>query len=672
MSGEDIYAALTQKDEAKVRELCWEHPDGPFHKLTRRRDSVLQKALYSTQVDLVLVLLSDAKKRWQRDFYKKMGEHVNKTDNNILHVAATHDSCIRAAKKIVKYAPHLLTLENNRGERPIFIAARYGQFKMFKFLNRQLINLVPDVEDRLSFYQLYNKRGESYTILHQAIHSEHFELALYIAREIPTLICEENEKRMTALHLLAMNPSAFRNQDWKWLKRLLPSSFRSLSVEILHKDATEDENVEGAAGKIGSSSTITIPWWDEIKKEYRRSEAALQLGSILVKEDKSWIEPISATDSEENAGSTSAANSSNEPVKPPTPLILATKYGCSDIALMIINTHPQTVEQVGPKHGSILHLAIKYQRIEIFDAVMDMEMQMRKLVRLHDLEGNTILHMVALNTRKVEFKNGTEATSSHKPKAKSFNPWDAEEIKDETRSPAFELQDDLLLFKRVERILKTHYHKTLNKNLKTADQLFAAKKEPLRDSAQEWMKRTAENCSIIAVLIATVAFAAAYTVPGGTDDKNGSPLLLKETFFVVFTIADVLSLASTLTAVVVFLSILTSSYRFHDFKETLPKSLMIGISCLVFSLTMMMLAFAATIILMIKNKQQWTKIALYAVAFLPVTVLVATYLPFYVPLMRTFHYTTDKLKNLLPKFNHPNKSKTLPRSHVRKPKKLHL
>lgn len=197
----------------------------------------------------------------------------------------------------------------------------------------------------------------------------------------------------------------------------------------------------------GSRSTITIPCWDEIKKEYRRSEAALQLGSILVKEDRSWIEPISAIDSEENAGVTSAENSSNEPVKPPTPLILATKYGCSDIALMIIDAHPQTVEQVGPKYGSILHLAIKYQRIEIFDAVMDMEMQMRKLVRLHDREGNTILHMVALNTRKVEVKNGTKATSSEKPKAKLLNPWDAEEIKDETRSPAFELQDDLLLFK---------------------------------------------------------------------------------------------------------------------------------------------------------------------------------------------------------------------------------
>lgn len=210
---------------------------------------------------------------------------------------------------------------------------------------------------------------------------------------------------------------------------------------------------------------------------------------------------------------------------------------------------------------------------------------------------------------------------------------------------------------RVEDILKTHYHKIPNKDLETADQLFAAKKEQLRENAQEWMKRTAENCSLIAVLIATVAFAAAYTVPGGTDDKNGSPVLLDQTFFLVFTVADILSLASTLTSVVVFLAILSSSYRLGHFKELLPQGLVFGISCLIFSLTMMMLAFAATVILMIRNRQQWTRIAIYAVAFLPATVLAATFLPFYFPLIFKFENTKRRLKSILPQFNCPNKEK---------------
>ncbi|KAK1393305.1 hypothetical protein POM88_012361 [Heracleum sosnowskyi] len=538
----------------------------------------------------------------------------------------------------------------------------------------------------------------------EAIYNEHFELALHIARTIPELICEEDHKGMTGLHMLAMNSSAFEIRYGKWLKFLLRFPFRHLflrpsAYEISGEDSTGHKVDDGAAG---SHYVMTFPYWNKIRKEHRRYQAARKLGSILVKKDTKWIEKLEssavavpvaavavaavavadpdayaeddnsvenlkntdkesvkadANSTEETSGSVYGENqkkTDRKKVKPPTPLILATKYGCLDIALEIIKEHPQTVDQVGREYGSILHLAIKYRRIEIFDEVEKMQMQMRRLVRLPDKDKNSILHMVALNTTKVKVKNGSDATSTDMPKDKPLHPWDTEELTNDSRSPAFVLQDDLLLFERVEDILKTHYHKVPNKDHETEDQLFAAKKEPLRDDAQEWMKRTAENCSIVAVLIATVAFAAAYTVPGGSN-PDGSPVLLNQAFFVVFTITDVLSLASTLTAVVVFLSILCSSYRLQDFKETLPKSLMFGISCLIFSLTMMMFAFAATIILMIKNRQQWTRIALYAVAFLPVTVLVATYLPFYVPLMRTFNYTVDKAKSIMPTFTRIHK-----------------
>lgn len=152
-----------------------------------------------------------------------------------------------------------------------------------------------------------------------------------------------------------------------------------------------------------------------------------------------------------SGGANTAAAQTNlsadiETEKPPTTLTLATKYGCLEIARNIIQNYPQTVEQVDPKYDSILHLAIKYRRIKIFDDVVKMTMQMRKLVRCRDKEGNSILHMVALNPTKVKDKNSTDTTSTKKPKARPRFPWDSEEINNETRSPAFELQDDLLLF----------------------------------------------------------------------------------------------------------------------------------------------------------------------------------------------------------------------------------
>ncbi|XP_074336965.1 uncharacterized protein LOC141674139 [Apium graveolens] len=673
------------------------------------------KALYAGEVHLVLDLLKDANILFG-DLTNKLLGDFNLKKNTLLHVAATQDSCLEAARSICEYTDYnLLFAQNHKGEFPIFSAVRYGQIEMFKFLHSKYIHYVPKEEFRNSFVYKISDERATYTILHVAIYNEHFELALHIVRAIPGLISEKDHQQMTGLHMLAMNSSAFRIRYWKWFKLLLPSPFRHISDILPPQNATDDDEEEDATDhkveddsgtsndikppqnattsydikppqnhiihklkeeimKLVSVFTITIPYWTKIKKEHRRRQAALKLGSILVLNDTEWIDKLESSDvSEAENNSGSNLDNADEESRIPTPLILATKYGCVDIALKIIKEHPHTVEQVGQEYGSILHLAIKYRRIKIFDAVEESKMQMRKLVRLQDKDLNSILHMVALNTVKV--KNGTEparpfsiinpnATSTDTPQDKPPKPWDAEENYNESRSPAFILQDDLLLFERVEDIIKTQFHTIPNKYLQTPEQLFAAKKEPLREDAQEWMKRTAENCSIVAVLIATVAFAAAYTVPGGTDDKDGSPLLLNQPFFVVFTIADVLSLASTLTAVVVFLSILTSSYRLQDFKETLPKSLMCGLSCLIFSLTMMMFAFAATVILMIKNRQQWTKIALYAVAFLPVTVLVVRYMPLYVPLMRTFHYIVKKANSILPKFTRLKKEKLFPVIHL--------
>ncbi|KAL8201911.1 hypothetical protein R6Q57_011058 [Mikania cordata] len=89
------------------------------------------------------------------------------------------------------------------------------------------------------------------------------------------------------------------------------------------------------------------------------------------------------------------------------------------------------------------------------------------------------------------------------------------------------------------------------------------------------MKNTAENCSIVAVLIATVAFAAAYTVPG-------------------------------------------------------------GLTMQIISVSMMMVAFAATLILTINRSQNWTNVLLYIISFFPVTIYGYFYIHLYKLLINAF------------------------------------
>ncbi|XP_021685831.2 ankyrin repeat-containing protein ITN1-like [Hevea brasiliensis] len=181
-----------------------------------------------------------------------------------------------------------------------------------------------------------------------------------------------------------------------------------------------------------------------------------------------------------------------------------------------------------------------------------------------------------------------------------------------------------------------------------ADEFFNTVNSELRSAGKEWLKSTAEGCSVVAVLIATVAFAAAYTVPGGNQSSTGLPVLLNQPLFVVFTVTDVLSLNFALTAVVTFLSILSSPFRFEDFKQSLPSKLMLGFTFLFLSVAMMMISFGATIFLMIHTKESWTKITLYALSFIPVGIFALSYFPLYSSLTKTYKYLLRKARQVAP------------------------
>ncbi|KAG6695430.1 hypothetical protein I3842_09G096500, partial [Carya illinoinensis] len=214
------------------------------------------------------------------------------------------------------------------------------------------------------------------------------------------------------------------------------------------------------------------------------------------------------------------------------------------------------------------------------------------------------------------------------------------------QSPELELQDKMLWFERVKSKIPPHFHgHDRNDKKLTAEQFF---NKELRTSATEWIKRTSEGCTVVAVLIATVAFAAAYTVPGGPNSQAGTPVLVNKPFFVVFTATDVLSLSFALTSVVIFLSIVSSPFRFRDFKKSLPNKLMFGFTFLFLSVSMMMFAFGSTVLLMIQNRESWTKIILYAFSFLPVGIFALAYFPLFISLSVTYKYLLKKLRWVIP------------------------
>ncbi|XP_031268530.1 uncharacterized protein LOC116127006 [Pistacia vera] len=406
---------------------------------------------------------------------------------------------------------------------------------------------------------------------------------------------------------------------------------------------------------IDAKRRIGLPILRRILKDKRKHKLAFELTKKLIDQDTTWLQIVDTRLSEGGEGEGSKPGNiqadqvgEGEGSKPgniqadqvgegegskqgniqadqvgvgegskPIALFLATEKGIVEIVNEILKQTPQLVEYIDDKNRSILHIAIMHRQMEIFDIVKEMNIPMKRLVRGIDVCDYTILHHAADMTN---------------------------DNADIHRGPAYHLQEELKWHKRVEKLAPTHFAVFLvtanddNKEDKNCNckELFELKHNKLLKEAHKWVKETSQSCYAVVVLVATVVVAAAYTVPGGSND-NGYPVFLNNKFFWVFTVMDVVALACSLTSVVMFLSVLTSPFSYEEFRQRLPRKLTIGFSLLFFALTTTMLAFAATLLLIVRlQKPRWTSSLIYTAAFFTVSIFALTQFPMYVAFKATF------------------------------------
>ncbi|KAK3438733.1 hypothetical protein EUGRSUZ_C03529 [Eucalyptus grandis] len=192
---------------------------------------------------------------------------------------------------------------------------------------------------------------------------------------------------------------------------------------------------------------------------------------------------------------------------------------------------------------------------------------------------------------------------------------------------AFQMQRELRWYRAVESWVVPDMRDRYMGS-KTFWTSFVENRKDLLESGEKWMKDTSNSCMITSALIATVLFAAAFTVPGGNNDKSGVPLLLGEDSFLVFIISDVLGLFFSVTAILLFLAILTSRYKVQDFLEALPKKIIMGLSFLFLSLAFMLVAFTATLTIVLdKRLVEWVLIPIILLTSVPVALFIVLQLP---------------------------------------------
>ncbi|KAL6281980.1 hypothetical protein ACE6H2_012909 [Prunus campanulata] len=547
----------------------------------------------------------------------------NSHGNNVLHEVAVSGN-LEAAKFLVNNFNKpalaeeitttstlpLLELRNNLGESPVYRAAALGHPDLVKFFALEL-----EKENPENLRRHFHRNDKKYC----SFGFQYAETALWLQKKYPFLATKTEEKGLTSLQLLSQMPTAFEPefQQSKW-KMLI---YHCLPVGDLvrpnHKDNdVVKDDVESCLGSdqppqyICRKTLAQIGIIRRIWKDKRNKNSLEELVGLFVKKDHSWQnssraedktvdlgavgENVSNNEGDEKGNGSAVSNKSKKQyLYNYTPLLIATITGIAPIVKEILKQHPQAAEHVSHEEQNILHLAIKHRRKEILKIMKSKPTIKYRLNARIDHKGNSILHQAA-------DRSYYSVAMSQK-----------------LIGPAMQLQEDLRWMLRVKKIAPRHYIMHHNKEGQTAEELFNDQHNKLLESAQQWIKDTAASCSTVAVLVATVVFAAAYTIPGGTE-PNGLPVYHDSPLFWLFTCMDVLAIACSLSSVAFFLSILSSPLEYPFFCHALPRKLMIGFTLLFLSMAATMLAFAATILLVIRIEKKWTKSLLYSIAFFPV------------------------------------------------------
>ncbi|KAL1200401.1 Ankyrin repeat-containing protein ITN1 [Cardamine amara subsp. amara] len=293
----------------------------------------------------------------------------------------------------------------------------------------------------------------------------------------------------------------------------------------------------------------------------------------------------------------------------------AAESGNVEFLVILIRSYPDLIWKVDDKNRSLFHVAALNRHESIFDIIYELGAIKDLIVAYkEDTSKNNLLHLVA----HLAPPNRLQVVSG----------------------AALQMQREILWFKAVEKIVPRSYIKAINIDGEVAHDLFTKEHNKLRKEGERWMKETATSCMLVATLIATVVFASAFTVPGGSEEATGFPKFRKKFWFDMFILSNSVALFSSIISVVIFLSILTSRYAEDDFRTKLPSKLMFGLLALFVSIISMVLAFTATMILIRYEEPKYSLLLIVCLASLTALSFVTLHI----------HLWFDTLRSCLFKF----------------------
>ena len=181
----------------------------------------------------------------------------------------------------------------------------------------------------------------------------------------------------------------------------------------------------------------------------------------------------------------------------------------------------------------------------------------------------------------------------------------------------------------VKNSMPPHFFSHYNNKNQTPKEIFTDHHDELVRRGGKWLNNTSSSCSVIATLIATVAFATSATIPGSFNEGTGRPNFEHQLAFNLFAISSLVALCFSVTSMVMFLAILSSRHQEDDFHRDLPKKLLLGLTTLFISISAVLVSFCAGHFFILRDELKRAAFPVYAITCLPISIFALVEFPLY-------------------------------------------
>ncbi|XP_019056373.1 PREDICTED: ankyrin repeat-containing protein ITN1-like [Tarenaya hassleriana] len=291
-------------------------------------------------------------------------------------------------------------------------------------------------------------------------------------------------------------------------------------------------------------------------------------------------------------------------------LHFAARQGHVEIIKALLAKDAQLARRIDKKGQTAVHMAVKGQSAEVVKLLLEAD---PAIVMLPDKSSNTALH-VATRKKRAEIVElllslpDTNANALTRDRKTALDIAEGLPLSEESSYikeclvrrgalRANELNQPRDELRSTVSQIKNDVHIQLEQTKRTNKNVHNISKE-LRKLHREGINNATNSVTVVAVLFATVAFAAIFTVPGG-DNNNGSAVVVRRASFKIFFIFNAIALFTSLAVVVVQITLVRGETKAEKrVVEVINKLMWLASMCT-------SVAFLASSYIVVGRKNKW-------------------------------------------------------------------